>query len=232
MGTSAARRGPTSRRWRLAKGAATRYLSPEGGRPVTPREVAASYVAALEETQGPEGLDLLGSFRLTRKAGQYLGDFLTVTAAQGWDAALTRWGLEDLLGQASDLQVQALSASLAGAAGSLEEAVARTALVETLMVWTARREPPALPSPAAMVCRFLADALYVRLVLDLGESLEAAGHSYAHLRQGLEGLKSRVEQALGRAAIPAPPKSHQWPGLAGWTWVTQVMDALFRQLKE
>ena len=232
MGTSAARRGPTSRRWRLAKGAATRYLSPEGGRPVTAREVAASYVAALEETSGPEGRDLLGSFRLTRKAGQILGGFLTVAAAQGWDAAMTRWGLEDLLGQASDLQVQALSASLAGAAGSLEEAVARTALVETLMVWTARREPPALPSTTAMVCRFLADALYVRLVLDLGEPLEAAGHSYAHLRQGLEGLKSRVEQALGRAAIPASPKSHQWPGLAGWTWVTQVMDALFRQLKE
>ncbi len=239
MGTSASRRAPTSRRWRLAKSAATRYLSPEGGRPVTAREVAASYVAALEETPGPEGLDLLGSFRLTRKTGQNLGDFLTVAAAQGWDAALTRWGLEDLLGQASDLQVQALSASLAGASGSLEEAAARTALVRTMMNWMARREPPALPSPeasgtapAAMVCRFLADAVYVRLVLDLGEPLEAAGHSYAHLRQGLDGLKSRVEQALDRVPIPAPPKPDQWPGLAGWTWVTQVMDALFRQLKE
>ncbi len=239
MGTSAARRGPTSRRWRLAKGAATRYLSPEGGRPVTAREVVARYAAALEETTGPEGLDLLGSFRLTRKTGQNLGDFLTVAAAQGWDAALARWGLEDLLGQASDLQAQALSASLTGASGSLEEAATRTALVQTIMNWMVRKEPPPLPSPeapgtspAAMVCRFLADALYVRLVHDLGEPLEAAGHSYAHLRQGLEGLKRWVEQALGRAIIPVSPNQEQWPGLAGWTWVTQVMDALFRQLKE
>jgi hypothetical protein len=207
--------------------------------PVTAREVLSRYAAALEETPGPEGRDLLGSFRLTRKTGQNLGNFLTVAAAQGWDAALTRWGLEDLLGQAPDLQVQALSAALAGPSGSLEAAVARTALVETLMVWTARREPPALLSPeapgtapTAVVCRFLVDAVYVRLVLDLGEPLEAAGHSYAHLLQGLEALKSRVEQALGGVLIPAPPKAEQWPGLAGWTWVTQVMDAWFRQLKE
>ena len=47
MGTSSARRAPTTRRWRLAKAAATRYLSPESGGAVDAREVAARYVAAL-----------------------------------------------------------------------------------------------------------------------------------------------------------------------------------------
>jgi hypothetical protein len=47
MGTSSARRGPTSALWRAAKGAATRYLSPEGGGSVTAQEVVAQYLAAL-----------------------------------------------------------------------------------------------------------------------------------------------------------------------------------------
>ena len=52
MGTSSARRGPTTALWRAAKGAATRYLSPEAGGEVSAREVVARYLAALEETPG------------------------------------------------------------------------------------------------------------------------------------------------------------------------------------
>ena len=53
MGTSSARRGPTGRLWRLAKGAATRYLSPGNAAAVAAGEVAARYVAALGEAGGP-----------------------------------------------------------------------------------------------------------------------------------------------------------------------------------
>jgi hypothetical protein len=48
MGTSSARLGPTGRLWRLAKGTATRYLSPDQGGAVDAREVAARYAAALD----------------------------------------------------------------------------------------------------------------------------------------------------------------------------------------
>ena len=52
MGTSSARRGPTTGLWRAAKGAATRYLSPAAAGEVSAREVVARYLAALEETPG------------------------------------------------------------------------------------------------------------------------------------------------------------------------------------
>jgi hypothetical protein len=84
MGTSAARRGPRGPRWSLARRAATRYLAgEESGLPAV-RELAARYVAALEETALEEGRDLLGAFRLTRKVAQNLGDFLTPAPPRGW----------------------------------------------------------------------------------------------------------------------------------------------------
>ena len=47
MGTSSARRGPTTGLWRSAKGAATRYLSPGAAGEVSAREVVARYLTAL-----------------------------------------------------------------------------------------------------------------------------------------------------------------------------------------
>ena len=55
MGTSSARRGPTTGLWRVAKGAATRYLSPGAGGEVSAREVAARYLAALAGDSGAGG---------------------------------------------------------------------------------------------------------------------------------------------------------------------------------
>ena len=86
MGTSSARRGPTTGLWRAAKGAATRYLSPGAGGEVSAREVVARYLAALEETPG-QG-EALAAFRFTRKAAQDLGAFWQEVAARGWEAAL------------------------------------------------------------------------------------------------------------------------------------------------
>jgi hypothetical protein len=75
MGTSTARRAPTTRAWRLAKGAATRYLSPESAAPAEAREVIISYVAALEQGSGQEAGGALAAFRLTRRIAQKLGEF-------------------------------------------------------------------------------------------------------------------------------------------------------------
>ena len=90
MGTSSARRGPTTGLWRAAKGAATRYLSPGAGGEVSAREVVARYLAALAETPG-QG-EALAAFRFTRKVGQDLGALGQEVEARGWEAALARAG--------------------------------------------------------------------------------------------------------------------------------------------
>ena len=94
MGTSSARRGPTTGLWRAAKGAATRYLSPGAGGEVSAREVAARYLAALAETPG-QG-EALAAFRFTRKAGQDLGALGQEVKARGWEAVLKDRGLAQL----------------------------------------------------------------------------------------------------------------------------------------
>jgi len=175
MGTSTARRGPSTATWRWAKGSATRYLSPEGATAVEAREVVCRYVAALQETGDAQGQDLLGQFRLTRKAAQSLGEFGHQVTESGWVAALESWGLAEL-GQASpEAAISGLTALWVEEDGGLEAQVARTALAKCLeSVYTAEIQKKSRVSEPDLVRSFLGEALGQRLVLDLGESLEAA----------------------------------------------------------
>lgn len=238
MGTSAARRAPTSRRWRLAKGAATRYLSPEGAGGVEVREVVSRYLAALEDSAGPGDKGGLAPFRLTRKVAQDFGAFLSHASSQGWEAALAAWGLPELKGQPAEIAAQGLSAALAGPGGGLQEAVVRAAVAAVCRRYLSWADLPghgtaSSPRPEAerLVLHFLTTALSMRLILDLGESLEAAGRDFWRLRDGLHGIDGWIEKAVAEAALGEPPAEAQWPGLPGWLWVTQVMTALLKQLK-
>ncbi len=228
MGTSAARKAPTTRLWRQAKGAATRYLSPEGGGVVTAGEVAARYLAALGEgEQGP-----LAAWRFTRKVAQDLGALAARAGFQGWQGALKDSGLGELAGHSPEEMAQGVSSALAGADGGLEAVVARAALVT---VWL---KSPGLTAgsratgeeAALLVPRFLAAALYLRLALDLGEPLEAAGSSVRQISNGLGELQAWIEQTAAPSAPGAPGDPEGWRGLAGWTWVTEVLETMMARL--
>jgi hypothetical protein len=228
MGTSAARRAPTTRLWRLAKGAATRYLSPEGGGAVTAGEVTARYLAAL----GEDGPGALAAFRLTRKVAQDLG----AAAAQGWEEALNSWGLGELAGESPEAAAHGVAAALAGADGGLEAAAARASLVRVLPPAGAAslHATAAEGEPGRLVSRFLAAALHLRLALDLGEPLEAAAGSYRRIRNGLGELQAWIERAAAPSAPEAPEAPgdpEAWRGLAGWTWVTRVMEMMISRLR-
>ncbi len=228
MGTSSARRGPTTRLWRSAKGAATRYLSPEAAGQVSIHEVVARYLAAVEETPG-QG-EPLAAWRLTRKAAQALGALAADVQAKGWEAAGAARGLAAAATPAPAMLAQGLSELLAGSGGGLEEAVARTSLA---LVIRRAIESGARPDPAPLVARFLASALFLRLALDLGEPLEAAAGSYRRLRAGLDEFRAWIEaQAPGPGEPPeAPVMAGHWQGLAGWTWVTAYLTALMTKLR-
>lgn len=227
MGTSSARRGPTTRLWRLAKGAATRYLSPEAGGEVSAREVAARYLAALAEAPG-QG-DRLAAFRHTRKVAQDLGAFWGEVETRGWEAALKERSLERLAPEPPELLAHGLSAVLAGNGGGLEEAVVRASLALVLRpaVTAADR-----PEPARLVRQFLATAVHLRLALDLGEPLEAAAGGYRRLQAGLSRIKALMESVAATASASSEPPATpgHWLGLPGWTWVTEIMVGLMKKL--
>jgi hypothetical protein len=233
MGTSSARRGPTGRLWRVAKATATRYLAPESAGPAEAWEVVTRYVAALGEGGGLGTAGALAAFRLTRKAAQNLGAFWSQGDSQGWPAALHAWGLQDWAEEEPVTLAPSLGAALAVPGAGLEQAVARTALVQILLEAPASPGRGTSPAPALFpgaprqVRRFLSAALHLRLALDLGESLEAAAAGFAPLQEGLSRLGDVIQQAAeaGRPPPEALTPEH-WLGLPGWTWVTRVLEGL------
>jgi hypothetical protein len=228
MGTSSARRGPTTGLWRSAKGAATRYLAPAAGGEVSAQEVVARYLAAVTETPG-QG-EALAAFRVTRKVAQDLGALWQEAAARGWEAALNDRGLTALAREPAELLALRMSALLAGSGGGLEEAVVRTALA---LVLGPVMQSQDRPQPAPVVRQFLVTALHLRLALDLGEPLEAAAGSAGRLRDGLSRIKAAIEAgAQAAGASPEPPDSPSlWQGFTGWTWVSEVMAGILGQLR-
>jgi hypothetical protein len=227
MGTSSARRGPTTGLWRAAKGAATRYLSPGAWAGTSAQEVAARYLAALAETPG-QG-DRLAAFRVTRKAAQDLGAWGQEVADRGWGLALTAWGMAPLARGPAWTLAPGVSAVLAGSGGGLEEAVVRTALAT--VVGEAVKSPDR-PDPAQMVRQFLVTAVHLRLCLDLGEPMEAAAGGHRRLRDGLNRIQAVIEAGAPAAEVfpwepPATPG--HWQGLTGWAWVTELLAALLHK---
>jgi len=225
MGTSSARRPPSTRLWRLARGAATRYLAPDAPAPAAAGEVVARYLAALREGAREEG-GALASFRYTRKVAQELGACTALAQSRGWPGALATRGLAELAEQPPEVLAPALGAALCGPGGDLEAAAARAALTSILM------EEAALPDPARGVSRFLAAALYSRLALDLGESLEAAASGCSPLRQALQRLQDLIDSLAASATPVPPPAPEHWQGLAGWLWVTSILEGLLRRLSQ
>ena len=240
MGTSTGRRAPTTKFWRAAKRTATRYLSPAGAAPVAAREVVADYLLALEDQETPQTKDLLAAFRLTRKVAQNLGEWGGKVASHGFRAKCQEMGLGELVGQPPEILAPALTAVLLEGGAGLEEEVISTALAEVFLAvlpaqlesWqplAAELKADYLPlDAAALVTQFLATVLFQRLVFDLGESLEAAAPGWPRYNQGLEEIRAEIQLAVEAAArkFPAPSR---WQGLSGWTWVTQVMEALLEQ---
>jgi hypothetical protein len=238
MGTSAARRAPTGRWWRLAKRAATRYLSPEKEGGVEVREVVARYLAALEGSAAAGGPGALAAFSLTRKVAQDLGAFWAQAVSQGWEAVLNAWGVPQLKGQPPEIAAAGLSAALVGPGGGLEEAVARAALAQALLPHLPPQDylqseagPASGPEPHLLVQHFLGTVLAGRLVLDLGESLEAAGRDFRRLQMGLAGLTGYISQAALASPVSSPSQTEHWRGLNGWLWVTQVLAAILKKLR-
>ncbi|MGQ9689214.1 MAG: hypothetical protein ACUVXF_10570 [Desulfobaccales bacterium] len=230
MGTSTARRSPGAAAWRFAKGAATRYLAPEGGAPVEAREVVRRYLAALEETEVSQGQDLLAGFRLTRKAAQYLGEFGETAAGSGLTTALKAWGSAEAAHSSPEAAILGLTAAWVGEEGGLEAAVTRSALAACLdkVVGSSPDNLVAFDG-ASLVRTFLAQALFQRLVLDLGESLEAAAPDWTSYRQGLKGLEHQLLNAAAAAPAGMPPAG-QWQGLAGWIYVTKIIEHICHNL--
>lgn len=190
------------------------------------------YVAALEESGGLKGQDLLAGFRLTRKLAQSLGEFGDLVAATGLTPALAALGLGSLADLPPEKAILGLPQVWLEEHGSLEAAVARSALTTCLdKVLASDPNPGSLVGGPSLVGSFLAVAFCQRLALDLGESLEAAATGWPAYQQGLARLQNELLAAAPE--VPShPPEAGQWRGLAGWLFVTQVLENLLTRFQD
>ena len=126
-----------------------------------------------------------------------------------------------------------MSSALVRADRGLEAEVARVALSAILREAgiTGASPHPAPMAPDRLVPHFLAAALYLRLALDLGEPLEAAGSSVSRIKEGLDGLKGCLEPTVSAPTAPTPEDPAAWQGLPGWTWVTGVLETMLARLR-
>jgi len=207
-------------------------MSPEGSAPVEAREVVRRYVAALQETSVAQGQDVLAGFRLTRKVAQCLGEFGDLVAGSGLAAALESLGLKDLTQLPPEEAIVGLTQAWVEEQGSLEAAVARTALAMCLCrALTSDRSAVTRMDGSSLVRFFLAIVLCQRLAFDLGESLEAAATGWPEYQQGLVRLEEELAAATSEF-LHNPPKAGQWRGLAGWLFVTQVLDNVLQRYED
>jgi hypothetical protein len=196
------------------------------------REVVRRYVAALEEMSRSQGQDLLAEFRLTRKAAQGLGEFGDLVAASGLAAALEAMGLKDLAQLPPEEAIPGLTQAWLEEQGSLEAAVAGSALA-TCLGGVLTLNPAAVPrlDGAYLVRSFLTIVLSQRLAFDLGESLEAAATGWPEYQRGL--VRIREELATAISEVPDnPPEVEQWRGLAGWLFVTRTLESILQRYED
>jgi hypothetical protein len=196
------------------------------------REVVRGYVAALQETSAVQGQDLLAGFRLIRKVAQRLGELGDALAGADLPAALQASGVK----KSDQLHPEEIIPCLAQAwieePGGLEAAVAGSALAACLNHVLKSDPTPASPVDGPSLAKaFLGISLYQRLVLDLGESLEAAAPGWPAYHRGLAGLQA--ELMAGLDDLPgAPPGAGQWQGLAGWLFVTGILENLLQHFQD
>ena len=228
MGTSSARRGPTTGLWRAAKGAATRYLSPGAGGEVSAQEVVSPVPGGPGGDPGAGGG--VGGLPVYPEGGSGPGGLGAGGGSPGLGGGPGGAGSGTPGRGPPELLAPGVAGVLAGSGGGLEEAVVRTALA---LVWGRQWQSRDRVEPAELVRQFLITAVHLRLALDLGEPLEAAAGSYGRLRDGLSRIKALIEAGASAAdaAPPAPPDTPgHWQGLAGWTWVTEVLAGLLKNL--
>jgi hypothetical protein len=220
MGTSSARKAPQKGAyWRKAKAAAAHFAAKGPESRFSVAEVAARYVLALAPLDWSDLVpaDALPAVRRTAAA---LGDFYQTWKTQGWSAALDHLGLPIRRDQTWETLIPALLGALAGPGASLDEAVARAALLDHFAALGLLADLTATPSSAAPepplpagdgVWHFLALALFQRCLADLGETLEFYAPTVAAGKQRQEALKAHFLAQLN-LLIPLAGEVDWWEG--------------------
>ena len=234
MGTSRARRAPTSKLWQRAKRAMTRFAAAPQADPAMAADVFAIYSLARQDSLAVSSPIPGSPMESLEAVAQRVADFYTLWGRYGLTLALKTLGWAERPPESAAPWPIRLVDTLAGAASDLEAAVARVSLLAALRQefeeGAGERHPETAKKPSSaevggMIQEFIALALYHRVMSDLGESLEARAPD-VNLGLARAGtLKSVIEQKVA-AVMAEIPFDITWPQARRHDWVGRSFAAL------
>lgn len=247
MGTSSSRTAPRGGGWTRAKGTASRFAS---GAALS-SDVASAYVGALGGSSrasrgggGGGGGGARGAFSSAKKTARSLGSFLGGVASRGLDQTLRDFGLGDLIGRSASEVISGIVDALVGPGTSLDEAVARVALVEVMGELYDERNVAyenLVDSWESGIDRdrcvellelFLVEAIYQKILSDLADRIEEHSDSVAMTRARELELRDYIEEMVRFDLRQKDPVQVDWQGQEGDELITRNLEAALVQLEE
>lgn len=231
MGTSMARKAPTGKFWRAAKAAASRFSSPHNTGHFGVSEVVSRYIAALRETTFPAST---GSLAAIRQVAENLGAFHSRVAKVGVERALEEHGLNNLISRPPEEMIAGWVDMLAGPGALLEEAVARSTLVDGVVKnfqasgvsWHRYlQEISSVTAITSTIRDYLATALFHKLCSDLGESLEAQAQDAATGLRHRQNIGLFIQQRR-RQLDEGDSLDIDWSQADRQTWISRQLATL------
>lgn len=244
MGTSASRSGQSAQRgnqWTTAKREVTSFSKGSGS---NVRSVVNNFVSAIKSQGiksdanagnggGGSSRKSTSSFLTAISAGQSLGSFLSGVGTKGLDETLRKEGLGELIGKHPDQVLSAIADKLCSNNGTLDDALARSAMVEVLAEifndeeetyedlrnrWDEQIDESALQN---LMSLFLSQSIYQRFLLELGDRIESNAISVYQAekkeKEILDFIKAMVKFDIANIDI----KTFDWKSSEGQTIIEQ-----------
>lgn len=250
MGTSRPRSGrnsPTGGDWVKAK---VRFARFAGGTGSSVKSAVSAFASAIGEagygsrggvgTAGGRGGRLFSSV----KAGQALGSFLSGVASEGLDQTLRSFGLGHLVGKEPHDILSEIVDYICGNGGTLDEAIARSAVVEVLAEifsedddsyadlrdrWDAEFDADRI---VELLSLFLAQAIFQRILSDLGDLFEKSAISASEAERKEKAVLDFIKEMVAFELGEIDSLDFDWQGSDGEELIRRNVDAALGQLQE
>lgn len=247
MGTSSSRNAPTGGGWTSAKRTASRFASGAA----LASDVASAYIGALGGSSsasrgagGAGGGGAGGTFSSTRKVARRLGSFFGSVASRGLDQTLRDFDLGDLVGKPAHEVISGIVDALAGPGATLDEAVARVALVEVMgelynevdatyeSLVDSWEHAVGRDRCVELFELFLVESIYQKMISDLADRIEGHANSVAMTRARELELRDYIKKMVRFDLGQNDPLQIDWQGQEGDELIIRNLEAALAQLEE
>ncbi len=233
MGTSSRHSAPTGGDWTRAKTRLTNWTKGGGRDDEVARAALGAFVAALGGASRAAESAAGGI-----KAASGLGEFLADVNRDGLDATLNQYGLSDLIGGERLDVLNEIAGRVAGAGDSMEEAVARDAILDVLgEIYSDARtfeEMEALDIDADairdLLATYLAYYIYKRVLQELGDRIADNAGSPEEAARLERQIRDQIRDLVALDLSAIDPLAFDWAGRAGQERMRTLLADAFRMI--